>query len=775
MKYLATTQACCDWLLGKPNLIEKLCEALSFEDNIADFDAGVFREGVFRIAASGSKSILSFWNVDYLSGTGEEAWGFLRADKPFGISQRPDISGEIFERWLQVTNLRLQSLLVEGAWIHRAHSNGAHTCLSGRGSLARQTNIAYVEKNVEAQASAQRAILCVGPGFEFAPLTEYALAEAEHIDELVRSANLMINESGNPSLGPDKLRDLRAAINPYVTTAPEGSELENVEAAVGSQLLPKADKAKGKNLTYRDWISHGSPLTDVQSRILLSDAILKHPIRIVGPAGSGKTLLMQLLALRQLEIAQSKNRSIRVLYMVHNEAMAQMVRGRFDILQGAGVLEDEKRELLVTTLAAYAQSEIEIDVASVIDSDAHDAKAFQLEAVEEALARTIESTALSADDSAVKEIAKNDPLLVPVLARLVMNEISTVIKGHGLVNDRRRYVQSERNLSRFHGILNEKDRGLIFDCYLEYNKYVFEGYEVLDTDDIAISLLGRLKTPVWDLKRKTKAFDFVFVDETQLFNENERRIFSLLTRGVAAHIPIVLALDAAQDIHAQSIAGMAAIGIPDILNESLASIHRSTRSIIQLAFFVIQRSTNLFGVDFPDFTLDSKSVQSENHNLAEKPYLFKVPLGESLGEVVASTAVSLRRKKVRQICVVVHAEVYWEQTIAALKKEELPLIEITQRGQKIDLSGPYVAVGRPEHIGGQEFDAVIIVGLEQGTVPPQSIGNEALSGAIEQQVIREIYLSVTRARFQVLFILSTQAAPTAIIQSALQAGLIAQK
>src|SRR5262249_50215460 len=120
--------------------------------------------------------------------------------------------------------------------------------------------------------------------------------------------------------------------------------------------------------------------------------------------------------------------------------------------------------------------------------------------------------------------------------------------------------------------------------------------------DVALSLAGRLRTPVWQLKRRELAYDHVFVDEAQLFNENERRIFALLSKGNTQYVPLVVAVDEAQDVYGQRSAGLATLGIQNVENESLTAIHRSSKSIIRLAFFIIQRSTDLFGPDFPDFT-----------------------------------------------------------------------------------------------------------------------------------------------------------------------------
>ena len=80
-------------------------------------------------------------------------------------------------------------------------------------------------------------------------------------------------------------------------------------------------------------------------------------------------------------------------------------------------------------------------------------------------------------------------------------------------------------------------------------------------------------------------------------------------------------------------------------------------------------------------------------------------------------------------------------------------------------------LGRPDTIGGQEFDAVLAIGLEQGVVPPRVV-NQALAVALEQQALREMYVSFTRARYRLIVINSHRSAPTSILADAVKMGYI---
>jgi len=231
-------------------------------------------------------------------------------------------------------------------------------------------------------------------------------------------------------------------------------------------------------------------------------------------------------------------------------------------------------------------------------------------------------------------------------------------------------------------------------------------------------------------------------------------------------------LSKSSQLYGQRSAGLATLGIKDIANESLPSIHRSTQAIIRLAFFVVQRCTDLFSADFPDFTSIADVLTPDTHPLAVPPHFYSLPDGVSVPDAVEFIVGKLRSMNVRQVAVVCHADVYWEGTLERLSEARLPLMVMQQRGERIPANQPLVVLSRPAHIGGQEFDAVIAIGLEQGLVPPRVIGNDALASAVEQQAYREIYLSVTRARYRYMVPIPYGSSPTAVLADANRMGLI---
>lgn len=773
--YLALTQGMAEWLLPKIGVIERIHNTLSEIAKKPEIIAGsLLLEGPFRLACNEEGTLLCLWHSDYLSGTGDESLALIKLTGNTSLFAEPSISKESFERSIYLAHQRLQGLLVEGAFMHRKHENNIHTLLAGRGTEARQYSLGYFDIIKGAEDSATRTIISAGPSDSFRAVVQTIGDEIANIIPLEQQANSLINNGKLEKASPCPILDqLTTSIKGYFEEAPKQDDFFHSQVNTSESSITNDEVYKTLNFSYWDWLRVDSPLTDAQRRILTPDALDKNPIRILGPGGSGKTLLMQLLAISKAINCEAQGKSCKILYIVHSEAMRSKVIQKFEILT------DQHPELYldhitVTTLSEYCRNKLGLDLDSILDPDATDAKLYQLDQILKALAHEQKAFERQICESNLLTSVYTNKNLTDIFAKLVLAEISIAIKGHGYEQDRRRYVESERNLSRFHGILSRNEREFVFALFEWYHREVFEQYGALDPDDIALSLFGSIKTPVWRLRRKNEGFDYIFVDEAQLFNENEKRLFSLLSNDTKPHIPIALALDEAQSFYGQSNAGLATLGIKDISNQNLDSIRRSTIEIAKLAFFVIQRSTNLFSSDFPDFTsIDSFHTPAKNKQFGKPSLEKEAHDSPSFGKFILRRVREMRADNIRQIAIISHTETYWDQVESELAKSDLPFQVLRERGEKIKSDQPIIVLCRPAQVGGQEFDAVIVVGLEKGALAVKE--NPALESAIEQQMIRETYLSITRARYKVIFALSKSSTENEILSDAITAELIVKK
>jgi len=762
--YIAITGSTANWLLSQAIRKTAITSALTEIASTKGLTSSVVAIGSLRIAACPKANIVALWNKDLLLNQGYESWGLCRLTGAEGLLNATDFLPEIFERFLSVTDLRLKGLKLDGSWVHRHTEDDFHTCIAGRGSDARRYSLGFSDRALDLPGGRVQAVLAIGPlsGIINAPPALLKQERRKLPSFILELTDMLANLHARPALENNILNNLRSEFQPITQAL--------VDFSAGIPVIPALCETDGTytTLTYDDWIKPDSPLSLEQRAILESDLILKTPVRIIGPAGSGKTLLMQLLAIRRMKDFKAKGEVCKIAYVVHNSAMMQSVRDRFSELNFdlSKNSDTPDQTLDVLTLTEYSIRALQDETVPVMDSDAYETKRFQKELVKEYLIKEIEKTPLTEEDEPLLHQILTNKDAIDIFSELLVNEFGVAIKAHDLSQNKQGYVLSEAPLSRLHSILNVTERSHIFDVFSSYQTYLSDDLGVLDADDLAITVLGKVSTPLWRLKRKNNGYDFIFVDEAQLFNENERRLFPLLTKGVRNYVPIVLGLDNAQTINANAGAGFGALGFGDLSNESLNNVFRSTPAILKLAFHTIQKTTDLFDSSFPDFTTSSNSIIKDDHHLAKPPVLLTGGLARAPGRFAIKIAQSLRASNLRQICIIVFGDRYWKDVIDALTEAGHPWKELIRRGDKIESRGPLLIATKPEFVGGQEFDAVICIGLEEGVVPPNVGSNHALAASFDQRALREMYVSFTRARYRLIIANSTSSNISPLLKDA---------
>lgn len=780
MKYLAITQKTCDWLLRNKDTMEAVRNELPM---LAHTDG--LKEGVLIIGALYAcmhNNVLAFWNSDYSSSSGVEDWGFILLKGETGLlSASQELFPLVFERELFVINLRLQGLLLpDDRFIHRAIGQGIHSCLSGRGSTARHFSIGYKEGVYQINSYESKSVLCVGPwGGTQEMLATKVSEHITHMPDLIFTASkLLTAASKRPVIDSRAFIGMRQKFLSETTLRKESAIESPITSVPQLQRGEFSEQMSYQTLgwSYDDWFKPDSSLTPPQREILESDILLRQPLRIVGAAGSGKSLLMQLLCMKQLRAAMESDTETRILYVVHNNEMADTITDRFKTLGASKFIgNNTKQQLDIRTLFGYAQQRLNLPHTDIINQDAYQTKLYQREVIIDCINKvSSDRTDLLSKSKFIEQLADRESNRF-VYAEIISVEIGVAIKGRDLTHDKRKYITVEKPLSRFHGVLNPVEREFVYEVFMCYHHLVFDEFQVLDSDDVALTLLGHLRTPLWEMRRRKEGYNYVFVDETQLFNENERQLFHLLTKGEHDYIPIALALDEAQSLNGAISAGFATLGIENISNQTLYAVHRCTKDILKLAFYVIQRTTDLFTNEFPDFTEKTVAIVPDHHHLSEKPKLIvQSQESEKFAKAILREVRQMRKQDIRQIALVVHAEKYWGEIVSFFKSNsvDLPVVIHSVRGERIDPKQPLVVITRPEYVGGQEYDGIIAIGIEKGLVPPTVKNHSGLETALEQQSFRELYLSFTRARYRLVIFNSKNSLPSSIIADAVKMKLI---
>jgi hypothetical protein len=184
-------------------------------------------------------------------------------------------------------------------------------------------------------------------------------------------------------------------------------------------------------------------------------------------------------------------------------------------------------------------------IMELIDKDAQDSKELQKMYIEESVTRArsgdFKSYAPHLSEKFRIFFEENTDASI---AALFQHEIAVQIKGRaGSSFDAYKKCPP---LKYGLPVCNDADKGFVYWIYRSYEDSLRTAGQ-FDTDDVVISAIGQLDTPIWRRRRGIEGFDFICIDETHLFNVNEIQVFHFLTKqeGTA---PISFAVDRAQAV-----------------------------------------------------------------------------------------------------------------------------------------------------------------------------------------------------------------------------------
>ena len=525
-------------------------------------------------------------------------------------------------------------------------------------------------------------------------------------------------------------------------------------------------------MTRSDWMVKGSPLTQQQRRIINDKTC---PLRIHGPAGSGKTLVLILKALSLLAKAQIPNDDpCKILFILHNNQVCTNVRAAMDAIDETGFLATtchDKQFLDVETLHGWCIRELKIDTGQfdyALHSDPVISKARQDKILDEALEKALlrKRSFISKDLCAYLDGPREK------LALNLRHEIAIRIKGRGLRDAQQLYVKSP--LKSFVGrAKNEHDRYFIFKIAQDYECKLKESGR-LDTDDIVLSMQSRLSAPLWNRQRALAGYDYVFVDETHLFNENERRVLPYLTRGLKDSLPIIMTFDEAQSIGGRRATELEAVGIANSQKRRLGYVHRCSPEIYKLARDLVERTSLMFR-EFSGGEATARMSERDKRKCLF-PTVKYVENELEVARFTAKTAIQLRAKNYPRVGIIgfnisiveaIHGELLAQQSEAMVLRE---------RGDSSagkPQPGTFLMI--PEICGGLEFDAVLLAGVDQGQVPP-SLHNMSPEGhmSAKEEACRELYTAITRARYHLAFICNRSLGASEFIKPWIEGGLVVE-
>lgn len=533
---------------------------------------------------------------------------------------------------------------------------------------------------------------------------------------------------------------------------------------------------------FDEWI----PMLTTQQKSFIEEPI-SGPHRIEGAAGTGKTLCLMLKAINTLRAKENAGEAYRAVFISHSDATKKSVKEFLSVIDPHNFAERDDRIsprfLKVCTLSELCAEQLRqhISASEFIDRDAMESKGLQLLYIAEAL-ETIMRTDYPSHkrflSSGFNQFLQSEAQWK--IAEMLQHEISVVLKGRAS-EDFDKYKKIPF-LSYGLPLATNADKGFVFTVFKEYQKRLGDSGQ-FDTDDVVLTAIGQLDTPIWRRRRGKEGFDAVFIDETHLFNMNELHIFHYFTRQEGPY-PIVFSIDRAQAVGDQGWNSNdieQSIATSDIgLQNKLSTIFRSSPQIANVAFSVVSSGATLFTNFDNPMDVFSSAFTDVEEKLSQDPLYINTANEDELIEVAFERADELQKslgcRKSDILIVTLDGDLLLRLEQFATQKNK-PVLLLKRRGdvkavEAAKKSGQLV-LAHADYVGGLEFLAVVIAGLDSGRVPPA--GEEQTDSSknfLAYSSHNRLYVAISRAKYRLEFIGEKARGPSKLIEPAIRANLI---
>lgn len=526
-------------------------------------------------------------------------------------------------------------------------------------------------------------------------------------------------------------------------------------------------------------------LTEVQKEVV-DDDMLGSPLRIDGAAGTGKTMSMVMRAYRLLEEHQKRGLPFHTIFFSHSQSTFQHTRSAFQNYPNSAQYLDQEslQHIEFVTLSDYCADFASIPFASLLERDAGDAKTFQLMLVENVLNKP----------EIVSKVRTFRPLISPklrdtfdekktspsALYTMLQHEFSVQIKG-----------RTDSTIDTYYRIppipnglpcSTKKDKELIFSMFLAYqNELKAEGS--FDVDDVVMEALARLNAPIWRRERATSGYDYIFVDEMHLFNINEQSVFHFLTKNLhQREIPICFALDYSQAVgdRGNVSADYIECGFGKATKKKYHTVFRNSPQITDFCTSIATSGVLMFYEQFSDPYQDTHSdFLLEDEAKSQVPALYEYDSDE---EMLASLDQHLQnivrdlRCNPRDIAVIAFDSKFYSKQgakeVCHQTGRSFTSLGAGRRDGNGKLpAGSYILTS-PYDINGMEFQAAVLLGVDEGRVP-QTMGTSDISQHfIKYSAYNLLYLSASRAKYRLIILGNRLKGRSSCLEHSIEAGYL---
>ncbi len=490
------------------------------------------------------------------------------------------------------------------------------------------------------------------------------------------------------------------------------------------------------------------------------------PERLEGAAGTGKTLTLILRCINTLKKQDASGSEMHLLFITHSistkKNITDIFKSNFDQFEKFLNKSHSSVSITITTLQEWCINFLGSNIGSTeyLDRDAQDSKGLQLMYIEESFDKVMQEDFESYKlFCSPKFIHFFDKTSKKDILEMLQFEIGVIIKGRANED-----IEKYKNLPRIvNSIPCEKEGDLNF-LFLIYKSYqdMLRKTNQFDSDDIVLTALGQLNTPIWRRRREREGFTACFVDETHLFNFNELSVIHFLNKE-SQKDNIIFAIDKSQAVGDRGLVDQDLfdlLGFNQLQSESsfkLNTVFRSSPDIINLAFNVLSSGATLFtNFENPINKVQFNFTEEEEKKSSYPKYILKSNDDEII-ETSFEEAERLRKNLNTQnsrILIVATTGLLLNNLEQHAKKRNKPFESLKSRGDqetvKAAVKRNRFLLAGIDYVGGLEFDAVIVIGVDKGRVPPNGTGESY--HFLNHAWHNRMYVAITRAKYSIVLI-----------------------
>lgn len=534
---------------------------------------------------------------------------------------------------------------------------------------------------------------------------------------------------------------------------------QTLELGLGDQfdLAAIGSGSVVQNRTYDGW---QEAIKDEQRQAVLTP--VTSTVRIVGPAGSGKTLTLCLRAIRISMEESIQAEGKRILFVTHSWAMAERIDGILQKL-ASGTVPKSITVLPLLYLLEIHGGQVGRDHIDIVGDDSQSGRIATIEilhSIVDEIANDMRVLDVVNDDIRRALVSARDSRLRADLILDIYEEFTGVIGAQGISIDNatsmKSYLEGERE-DWMPPFAEQSDRKFMIRLYRRFLTLLADR-GAITTDQFVADTIKVLETFTWRMRRETEGYDYIFIDELQLFDSQERLALELVGRS-SIGTPFSTAEDPSQGVFSALNRKGRNAGVNTSIY--LESVHRFEQSIFEFIKYIYFR--------FPLNTIPLR-IGNDRAATGTKPELYQCDDDSaailcSVNRALQAAATQDAGGESSRVCVVTLGDAD-QQLLEQFDARNTNVIELRSFDdvEKLSYRKRSIVVAPWQFIGGTQFTSVIVLVAGMPSVT-------TAFGRLRE--LTAMYLACSRATQSLQIVCGTYR--PAILSDAVKAGLVREE